>query len=1232
MKFRILPGVLAVCMTFTCVFAENADDILQYNKAREQAEYEAKIGDKTLRTDTVIYMDSYAEQIEAEHFLNDYMTAVCDEEASGGVYIEFANTSNITNTSSFEPQLSFTVKSDKRASYYIWARMYAEDNGSDSLWCGVDADDYKVVYLNDPYREWRWVQLASPVLEPGMHNIHIIPRERHIRIDKFIISRSASFVPTDLGDIPSDYTPEVVFPEPEYYPPANTHPRVYFTADDVPTIRENLTNEQNQDAYSKYKFYKKVAPAHYKHNGSIDTTELDAITCKAFAYAIEGDVAAAREAIDMTLGLGETIQFDSMNTYNKRAALGEYMTVCGFVYDWCFDLLSDEQKELLYEYTVASAMRTEIGYPPVNQGSVFTHGAEDQLQVNLLIPGIAMYDEYPDIYLNTAGRIFDEFVESKELLSSGWCYPGGTHYAGVRLGFDMQCMFIFERMGYSDIYGEGCREQILSYLYNRRPDGGLLYDGDASEKKTTGYISLGDKLYFLAANYFKDPYLKWEFLRNSDLKDISPVEFLCFNDPNVAVKAPDDLPLSRYLPGYRGEMLCRTDWDDGKGANTVVASMKINEYNFAEHQQYDSGAFQIYYKGYLATDSGYYQAAVHETLTRPVQNDGNTHCDSLYCNQYQRRTIAHNCITVTDPNEVFYDTVKGYELENDGGQKAPEKWGSVRRLSYFLDENNGYHVGEVLGHEIGTDTNKPNYTYLKGDLSNAYSDKVSGYERSFMFLNLKNDETPAALLVFDRVDSSNAEFDKKWLLHTLEEPQTDGIRTVASDTREGYGGKLTLDTLLPSADNLDIEKVGGYDTATVSGAKVGDTVYWAKITEGMRNEGGGWRLEISPKASSNTDYFLNVLQVGSGEALDTALIETETHAGAVISDRVVVFGKGRDRTSDNVSFSFDGDGEYEITLADLSAGIWEVYRNGVYLEDSAVTEEGGVATVHAYPGEFEFRYKQAGGEKIFTSEYMPASDYIGIKVNNEFIYCDEKPYINNDRVYVPLRAVSEVLGADVKWNESDKTVTVTKDSRIAVLTVGSSDIVINDITESSDVATEIRNGRVMIPIRFISDAFDTIFDWNKTLRCVNIKTSGAYLDVYTGIKDTTESIPVGEITYSDWNADEIGENTVDGDLSTLWSAQGTEHWIMYDFGENVNCSGFKIIWNKGDQRQEIYNVEVSQDGENFTKIIDTKAEGKSALTYEDNSFGQELEVRYVRINMFGNTKTDWNGIIEIAFY
>ncbi|MHC4595765.1 MAG: heparin/heparin-sulfate lyase HepB, partial [Planctomycetota bacterium] len=86
----------------------------------------------------------------------------------------------------------------------------------------------------------------------------------------------------------------------------------------------------------------------------------------------------------------------------------------------------------------------------------------------------------------------------------------------------------------------------------------------------------------------------------------------------------------------------------------------------------------------------------------------------------------------------------------------------------------------------------PDYSLLKGDITAAYSDKVREVIRSFVFLNLRDEQVPAVLVVFDRVVSRYPDFKKYWLLHALEEPQISesGITIVRSE--HGQRGRLVL--------------------------------------------------------------------------------------------------------------------------------------------------------------------------------------------------------------------------------------------------------------------------------------------------------------------------------------------------------------------------------------------------------------------------------------------------------
>jgi heparin/heparan-sulfate lyase len=320
--------------------------------------------------------------------------------------------------------------------------------------------------------------------------------------------------------------------------------------------------------------------------------------------------------------------------------------------------------------------------------------------------------------------------------------------------------------------------------------------------------------------------------------------------------------------------VARTGW----GENAVVAEMKVNVYNFANHQHLDAGAFQLYYRGALAIDSGLYQGS--------AGGYGSPHDKN-----YHWRTIAHNSLLVHDPKEVF-----GRDWGNDGGQRLPNNRREPGTLEILLDPKNGYQTGEVLAQGCGPDPRIPDYTYLTGDITRAYSSKVRQVVRSFVFLNLKNPAVPAALVVFDRVVATDPAFRKYWLLHTLEEPQVEG--NTASVEREK--GCLSLTALLPPAENQELSKVGGPGKEFWVFGKNYPTGPTQKDWADRSYEMGAWRLELAPRRPSEGDFFLVVMQVsdrGSNARLPVTLVEEGDQVGCKVGEKKVLFSRGTGRVT-----------------------------------------------------------------------------------------------------------------------------------------------------------------------------------------------------------------------------------------------------------------------------------------------------------------------------------------------
>ncbi|NMB33743.1 MAG: copper amine oxidase N-terminal domain-containing protein [Clostridium sp.] len=78
---------------------------------------------------------------------------------------------------------------------------------------------------------------------------------------------------------------------------------------------------------------------------------------------------------------------------------------------------------------------------------------------------------------------------------------------------------------------------------------------------------------------------------------------------------------------------------------------------------------------------------------------------------------------------------------------------------------------------------------------------------------------------------------------------------------------------------------------------------------------------------------------------------------------------------------------------------------------------------------------------------------------------------------VPIRFISETLGADVLWNDKTKAVTIVHGVDVITLEIGSEIALINGNGVTLDAPAEIDNGRTMVPLRFIASMFKKNVQW-----------------------------------------------------------------------------------------------------------------------------------------------------------
>jgi len=107
-------------------------------------------------------------------------------------------------------------------------------------------------------------------------------------------------------------------------------------------------------------------------------------------------------------------------------------------------------------------------------------------------------------------------------------------------------------------------------------------------------------------------------------------------------------------------------------------------------------------------------------------------------------------------------------------------------------------------------------------------------------------------------------------------------------------------------------------------------------------------------------------------------------------------------------------------------------------------------------------------------------------INATAISLDAPPIIKNGRTLVPLRFISEAFGAELKWDPVFQIIDITLGSDTIRLQIGKNFSSVNNEKITMDTAPIIDHGRTMVPVRFISEALGAEVIWDDTTKTVTI--------------------------------------------------------------------------------------------------------------------------------------------------
>ncbi|SDX28049.1 stalk domain-containing protein [Paenibacillus sp. CF384] len=119
---------------------------------------------------------------------------------------------------------------------------------------------------------------------------------------------------------------------------------------------------------------------------------------------------------------------------------------------------------------------------------------------------------------------------------------------------------------------------------------------------------------------------------------------------------------------------------------------------------------------------------------------------------------------------------------------------------------------------------------------------------------------------------------------------------------------------------------------------------------------------------------------------------------------------------------------------------------------------------------------------------------IELKVGSKSAKVDSKPYkmdvaplLLDGTTYLPLRFVTEAMGAQIGWEAALKRVSVLRGDKLLEMWVGRSDFLLTGVRKQSEVAPITRSGRTLVPIRLVSEQLGLRVNWDGKLGTITVE-------------------------------------------------------------------------------------------------------------------------------------------------
>ena len=166
----------------------------------------------------------------------------------------------------------------------------------------------------------------------------------------------------------------------------------------------------------------------------------------------------------------------------------------------------------------------------------------------------------------------------------------------------------------------------------------------------------------------------------------------------------------------------------------------------------------------------------------------------------------------------------------------------------------------------------------------------------------------------------------------------------------------------------------------------------------------------------------------------------------------------------------------------------ELIEEEEIIEEEILPEEemGDIETTNTEESVWN-EYKDVETEISTTPISVP--DGITVMLDGEVVVFDAaQPALINNRTMVPMRKIFEALGAEVTWDNATQTAKAVKGDMTVEITIGSNTMYSSGTPVEIDSPALLLRSRTYVPVRFISNALGAKVDWDNAKQIVYLTT------------------------------------------------------------------------------------------------------------------------------------------------